>query len=427
MNLESYNFHWRKGYSYGFPLKRQYYGNLVKSLKNRRITILTGTRRTGKTTLMKQMIDNLIEDNTPRENIVYYSSDEDQPTIRDILSTYEIKIGKEIAFSKDKYFFFLDEIQKLKDWQNKLKYFYDHYKNLKFIISGSASLFIKKGVRESLAGRIKEFSLGPLTFKEYLIFEEKKEYINKSELFSETLEKEFEKYLLRQYIEIINENETEIKDYVKSILEKVIYIDIPQLVNIENPNILMKIVRIISSNPGMLLDYIKLAETMGNESPISRIRASNYVHYLEDAYIINLGYNYSKSGYVSERKLKKAYLSNPSLSLISDTTINLGKLAEQTFFIMLKSKFFWRNPQQHEVDIIIENNEKPLPIEIKYKNTIANSELRSIRIFMKHFNVSEGIIITKKTEEVINTQEGIIKMIPAWKVGIFGKSILVET
>jgi len=426
MDLEGYNFHWREGYRYNFPIKRNAFDKLADSLSNKRISVLTGTRRTGKTTLMKQLIDSLIMGGTHKDNIVYYSFDEGQPTLKDIVSDYESRIGKEIAFSKKKYFFFLDEVQKLDDWQNKIKYFYDHYRNIKFVISGSASLFIRKGTRESLAGRIKDFSLGPLTFDEYLTFKGKKEFILKPDMFSESLEAEFEKYLKRQYVEVVEEKEEEIRDYAKSIIEKVVYVDIPQLVNVENSNVLMRLVRIISSNPGMLLDYSNLASTMGAETPLSRVRVSNYIHYLEDAYIVKIGYNYSKSGMVSERKLKKAYLSNPSLSFIQETSSDLSKLAEQTFFLGLNAKFFWRNPQKEEVDIVLENNGKLLPVEVKFQKQITKSDLRGIKSFMNRKNIKRGIVISRNTEDTKETSKGTIVFIPAWKAALFGLSKIVR-
>jgi predicted AAA+ superfamily ATPase len=420
MDLESYNFHWREGFSYGFPKKRESYDALVKSLSKRRITVLTGTRRTGKTTLMKQLMDWLVKKRIPRANILYYSFDEEQPEIREIVDEYEQKIGKELAFSKSKHYLFLDEIQKLDDWQNKVKYFYDHYGKLKFVISGSASLFIKKGVRESLAGRASDFSLGPLSFREFLLFSDKESLFDDINLHSQTLKKDFEKYLHRQYIETVTEDREEIRDYAKSIIEKVVYVDIPQLLNVENPNILMKLTKIISSNPGMLMDYSKLASTFGQESPVSRVRISNYIHYLEDSFIVQLGYNYSKSGMVSERKLKKAYLSNPSLSYYSDTAMDLGRLVEQTLFLMFKARFFWRNPQKQEVDIILEHKGKPRPIEVKYQNQISGSDLRDLKNFMKHYNVSQGVLISKDMEDIVNTPFGEIQIIPAWKVSLSG-------
>ncbi len=420
MELEKYCFHWRKGYRYDFPIQREAFGALFRSLKGRRITVLTGTRRTGKTTLMKQLIDSLVDKGVPSQNIIYFSFDEEQPSIGDIVDEYQLKRGLDIVSSSEKFFFFLDEVQKLEDWQNKVKYFYDHYKNLKFIITGSASLFIRKGVRESLAGRVREFYLGPLNFREYLNFTDNNELISKPQLFSDTLKKEFERYIPRQFIEMVQESEGEVQNYALSILEKVVYIDIPKLVELDDPNILMSLVKLISSNPGMLVDYSRLADALSSGSPVSRVRISNYIRYLEDAYIIRLGYNYSRSGVKSARKMKKAYTSNPSLSLISTIPPPLAKLIEQSFFLNMSSEFFWRNPQKQEVDLILDHESKPLPVEIKYKNQISKSDLKGIKSFMTQHKADRGIVITKDTERIQQTPQGTIQMIPAWKAALLG-------
>jgi predicted AAA+ superfamily ATPase len=207
---------------------------------------------------------------------------------------------------------------------------------------------------------------------------------------------------------------------VRSIIEKVVYIDISQMYGVENPEILMKLVKLVASNPGMLLDHSNLAQTLSTDSPVSRARISRYVHHLEQSYMLRLIYNYSGSGMVSERKLKKAYLSNPTFSIMSGAPVNLGKLAEQSLVLSTGARFFWRNPQKEEVDIILDSGEKLLPVEIKFQSTITKSDMRGLRSFMRRRNVDRGILITKDTEKTIEVPEGNIRMIPAWKVALFG-------
>jgi len=423
MHLEDYNFHWRKGHTYGYEKKREIYPELWKSRKNRRITVITGTRRVGKTTIMKQIINDLIREGLPRYNILYFSFDEERPAIREVIKGYEGKLGKEILASGEKYYVFLDEIQKLGNWHEQIKYFYDAYENIKFFVSGSASLFIKEGVRESLAGRVKEFYMGALSFREYLIFTDKEYMLEKTGMFEEALKSEFSRYLKRQYIEIVDEDDEEIRDYVKSIVEKVIYIDIPQFFSVENPHLLMKIAGIVASNPGMLMDYSSLARAIGDGESVSRVRVSRYVHYLEGSYLLKLRYNYSGSGMVSGRKLKKAYLSNPSLFAIAQKAPDDGKLAEQTFSLLPAVRFFWRTPQKDEVDIIMETEEGLLPIEVKYQEEITGTDIKSISKFMKKYRSVKGIIITKSTEKTVETEYGTIEMIPAWKAGLKGTDL----
>ncbi len=420
MHLEDYNFHWRESQTYDYEKKREIYPELWNSVAKRRITVITGPRRVGKTTIMKQIINGLIRQGVPRYSILYFSFDEDRPSLREIMREYEGKLGSSISPAGERYYVFLDEIQKLDNWHEQIKYFYDSYDNIKFFVSGSSSLFIREGVRESLAGRVREFYMGPLSFREYLIFTDKEYMMEKPGMFEDTLESEFSRYLKRQYIEIVSEDEEEIRDYVRSIVDKVIYIDIPQFFSVKEPQLLMKIVTIVASSPGMLMDYTSLARAIGEGGSVSRDRVSKYVHYLEEAYLLKLGYNYSGSGMVSERKLKKGYLSNPSLSTIAQKTLDDGRLVEQTFFIRPEVRFFWRTPQKDEVDIIIETEKGLLPVEVKYRKDISGKSMKPLVKFMKKYHLKRGIIITKNREGRLESESGIIDMIPAWKVGLKG-------
>jgi len=222
-------------------------------------------------------------------------------------------LGKDIL-TAGKIYVFLDEIQKLKDWQEQLKLFYDLYPNIKFIVTGSASLVISKGVEESLAGRVYEFVLPLLSFREYLNFLGKnipriKNIYNFSELKEIYLKREsifplFFSYLKTGgFIEIAGEeDEFKIKEYSKSILERVILGDIPLSFKTKEPLILKDIIELIASNPGFLLDYTKLAEVFKKDKRV----ISNYVFYLNYALLVKVLSNFSGSKFSSGRKLKKS-------------------------------------------------------------------------------------------------------------------------
>ena len=187
--IEKHNFHWKEGFFYNFSKKRKLFNKLVKEIKSQQIISLIGLRRTGKTTILKQLIDYLIQEKVKRENIIFYSFDENQPKIADVIQDYENSVGKTILETKERIYIFLDEIQKLKNWQNQIKYYYDNYKNIKFFVSGSSSLFIKKQTQESLAGRIYEFILEPLSFDEFLIFRNRDDLLKKPDLLQDSIKK----------------------------------------------------------------------------------------------------------------------------------------------------------------------------------------------------------------------------------------------
>jgi len=415
--IEKHNFHWQKEFFYNFPRKRKLFNKLTKEIKSKQIISITGLRRTGKTTILKQLIDYLIKTKkTKREYILFYSFDEDQPKIEEIIQEYETILGKDILKIKIKIYIFLDEIQKLKNWQNQIKYYYDNYKNIKFFISGSSSLFIKKFVQESLAGRIYEFILNPLSFEEFLIFRNKEELIKKKKLFQDSLKKEFLMYQKRQLIETINENEDRTEKYIKTMIEKIIYQDIPKIFPIEHEELLLKILKIVASNPGILSDYESLSKELG----ISRVTLSNYFFYLEEAFLIKKLYNFSKNMLTSEKKMKRFYLATTSFFPFLNKEINESKLIENLVIIHVNAKFFWRTPQKYEIDIILKKDNKIIPIEIKYKRNIIKKDMKNLLRFCEKFNVKEAIIVTKDkvSEEEFKLEKNKkikIRSIPAWK------------
>lgn len=132
MNLEKFNKHWQPDFFHNINFKRRYFPQLLILLKQRLITSLIGLRRVGKTTLLWQLIDYLITQKVDRFNIVYYSFD-NGGDIESVVDNY-LKISNK-NLDQDKIYFFLDEIQKAPDWQNKIKIFYDLYPQTKFIIS----------------------------------------------------------------------------------------------------------------------------------------------------------------------------------------------------------------------------------------------------------------------------------------------------
>ena len=106
--------------------------------------------RVGKTALMYQVIEKLLETVAPNK-ILYYSFDESPVVPKEVLDFYEKKVLMKPFEEVDKAFIFFDEIHYAKDWPSVLKRFYDLYPNLKFFISSSSSLLLSREALEKLA------------------------------------------------------------------------------------------------------------------------------------------------------------------------------------------------------------------------------------------------------------------------------------
>jgi predicted AAA+ superfamily ATPase len=276
------------------------------------------------------------------------------------------------------------------------------------VISGSESLFIRKKSKESLAGRIFEFKIESLSFNEYLNFREIK--VKPVALHETELSKAFEEFIFSGgFPELANRKDEDfIKNYIReTVVEKVLFRDIPLLFPIKDVSALESIFKIISSNPGQILELNKLASEVG----LSRRVVSLYISYLENSFLIKKIFNYSKNQRKSAKKLKKYYPSISALGFIYGTDEIKPKIFENTIIVGTKANFFWRDPYKNEVDIVL-NDKKIIPIEVKY-GLINNFD--GLQKFMSEFNIKEAFIISRDEEKELIIKGKKIKIIPAWK------------
>jgi len=106
-------------------------------------------------------------------------------------------------------------------------------------------------------------------------------------------------------------------------------------------------------------------------------------------------YNFSRNLITSEKKLKKFYLTSPSLSSAFSEFIEKGRLVENLLISLKNYKFFWRDAYQHEIDFINAENKKIIPIEVKYKKEIGKKDLKNLIIFARKYGSQRAIIFWK--------------------------------
>ncbi|MEW5896994.1 MAG: ATP-binding protein [Nanoarchaeota archaeon] len=404
--LEKENKWWKGDIKLEFK-PREIYEEIKKFLKTRQIIALTGLRRVGKTTLMLKIAEDSLQ-KFGRRNVIYFSFDEFRRTrIDEVMDIYSSLLAKDLE--RENYLFLFDEVQKIKDWEEQIKRIYDLYPKIKLVLSGSESLFIKKKSRESLTGRMFEFQIKPLNFREYLLFKNKE--FDNFLLYQKELLKEFHSFLLDNgFPEIINEEEEVIEKYVKeNIIEKIIYRDIPEIFPMREPSALEQLFKIILSDPGEIVNLDDLSRELG----LSRQTVSLYLDYLEKSFLIKKLYNFSRSARKTQRKFKKYY---PTILLPETVKKNelFGKVFETVMVLQLEADFFWRDAYKNEVDVIKLTDEEILPIEIKS----AKIELKPLKLFLKKFKISKGLVLTydKKEEideiEVVPFYEFFLKKLP---------------
>ncbi|MGZ8841639.1 MAG: ATP-binding protein [Candidatus Aminicenantales bacterium] len=386
---------------------REIYAQIKKYIPLRQIIALTGLRRVGKTTLLMKVASDAIAEGFDPKDVIYFSFDEFKGVeLRDVLSASEELLERDSSSSRT--LFLLDEVQKLGEWENQAKALYDLHPRMKIMISGSKSFFIERKSRATLAGGIYEFRVEPLTFKEYLDF--KGVYLPPPGLYPRELKRIFGEYMTTQgFPELVGVHDKDIiRKYIKeSIVEKVLYRDIPQLYRVKQIAILEGLLGVLMDEPGQMIDLASL----GRDLNITRQTLSLYLRYLEESYLIRKLYNYSKNRRKIERKLKKLYptIQSPDL-LFRDDDQARSKAFECSVVNQLRAEYFWRDPYKNEVDVV-QDGTSPLPIEIKY----GKIETAGVTAFMKKHKISEGMIISRDKEFVHEENGQKIRVVPAYK------------
>lgn len=387
---------------------REVYRDIQKFLRLPQVIALTGLRRVGKTTLLLKVIQDTIQRGTDPKDILYFSFDEfRRANVRDVLKEYEAVVERDLR--KGRHLVLLDEIQKLEGWEDQLKAIYDAYRKcVKFVVSGSESLFIRRGTRETLAGRMFEFKVEPLTFREYLAFlGAEHEPVG---VYEKELARHFDRFAKTMgFPELVGiDDRTVVRKYVReSIVERVIYRDLPGVLRVRDMGLMEALLNIVMDEPGQILLLTELSKELG----VSRQTVSNYLSYLEDSFLVRKLYNYSPGRRKIERKLKKYYptVVSPTL-LFREDELSQSRAFEWLIVNQLRAEFFWRDTYKNEVDVVL-GHKKPVPVEVKF-GKVGTSGLEA---FMRKFRAAKGYVVTREWEETRMVDGKTITAVPAFK------------
>ncbi len=411
--ITRYNDWWETGHPRKELLmsyRRPPFKSILEYMDNRQILLLYGMRRVGKTTLLYQIIDELLSQGIDPKDILYFSFDDGESTIDSLIQAYETGIIMSQIKDRQRVFLILDEVQKSKDWENRIKIYYDLYPNVKFIISGSASLNIKKRSGETLAGRLYSFYIGPLSFVEFLEFKGIHPKLENWRIQENSIKPLLMDYIVKGgFPELVNEEKQEkILSYIRSIvLDRIVLIDLPEEFGIRDTDLLKKLVEMTASDPGFILNYDSLSKKLGR----SKQTIINYIFYLEYSLVIKTVKNMRPGFLASSRKMKKVYFTNSSFQFAVHglTYDNLGKVAENAVLQAVSPNNYYREGKE-EIDFLTTHDGKFIPIEVKYG---AYEPDRIISLFKK-LGLSYGMIISRDEYRIIERSGMKIRIIPLW-------------
>ena len=405
----------------------------------RRIVVLTGTRRVGKTTIQYQMIDTLLKRGVDPQKIVFISMDHPMlklSGVNDVLECYHENIYAE----QDAYYFF-DEIQYAQDWDRWLKIIYDMQPDTNVVATGSASPALIKGNQESGAGRWTVIQVPTMSFYEYceLLDLERPQlpktlkmtqmlYMTQPErtrimMQLQKVQNHFNRYLqVGGFPELaLSDNDIMAQQIMREdVVDKVLKRDLPSLYNLRNATELERIFLYLCNVSSEIVSIEAIAKEL---SGVSRPTVENYIQYLESANLIYMSLPVDMAGkkvlkaspkiYIADAAIRNAVLMDESL--LTDP-IEMGKIVETAvykhvaafYYQQATSVGYFRGGRKgKEIDIVVDKpNAYNILIEVKYREGAPIKDDDAIAELCAE--ASAAIVVTKGANDfgVHNTKSG---------------------
>ncbi len=365
------------------PYKRKAFSELEKIGGKRQITMLVGLRRVGKTVLLFQYMQKLLEKGVEPRHVLYFSFDQKVESLKDILKGYSGITN--VDWEKEHIYVFLDEIQKLDNWSSQLKLFYDNFPNIKFFVSGSASIQLEQNAMADLVGRHFTIRVTPLSLVEFFELKTGKK-VDTTNVWRKELEKTVGEFIKKPFPELVDfEDDMQVMEYLReSVIEKVIRSDLPDTFKDVRKDLLLALLQQFYQNPGTYLNFDSLAKDYNTGKEV----IIKHVHYLEFSYLIRIVKNYRPSVGISSRKLRRVYPYHWSLAFGLYPETERGKLVETIVASTLNVEYYWRKGT-HEVDFLING----VPVEVKSKKEASFSDAKDLDYFMKRFKAKKAFVV----------------------------------
>lgn len=340
-------------------LKRELENTIISKMFSGKSILLLGARQVGKTTLLKQLANSL------QKEIIWLNGD--NPEDRTLLNQLNDTRAKGM-FPKGS-IIFVDEAQRLDNTGITLKIIQDNCEGIQLLATGSSSFELNDKIKESLTGRKWTFKIYPLSYRELL------QQSNIPEL-RRALET---RILFGSYPEVINRPGNE-KEVLHELISDYLYKDIFALKDVRKPDALDKLTKALAFQIGSQVSNRELSQIVG----IDKETVENYIHLLEEAYIVfRLGsfsknlrneLKFSQKIYFVDTGLRNALINRFSpLTLREDTGLLWENylISERRKKIeyekLYRNNYFWRTTRQQEIDYIEENDEKISAFEFKWR------------------------------------------------------------
>ncbi len=342
-------------------VRREIYLNKLRQLKDQNlIKVITGIRRSGKSTLLEAFKNDLLSDGVSPENIIFLNFEERENLIFTNWTALYDEIIKTVNTEK-KYYIFLDEVQLINEFEKLINSLYAK-KNIDLYITGSNAYLLSGELATLLTGRYIAINVQPYSFKEYTL-------ANENEKNSDRL---FRKYLnescFPEAVTLSYKNKELVNDYLQSIYDTVIIKDIAQRHKLRNIHNLNRIVSFLFNSIGSYVSPTNIARELNKNSrkQISHNTIIKYLDFLIQSFILYAAPRYDIKGKELLTTNEKYYVIDLGLRNITATNkydTDLGhKLENVVYFELFRrgGKVYVGKNRDKEIDFVVQkaNNER---------------------------------------------------------------------
>ena len=348
---------------------RQEYLNQLRLLKDQKvIKVITGIRRSGKSTLLELFREDLKKQNIAKEQIQFFNFEEEKNVdLRDWRKLHQT-IEEKLVQNKMNYIF-LDEIQKVDHFEELVNSLFVK-KNVDLYITGSNAFLLSSELVTLLTGRYISIHLLPFSFKEYTeMYPDETNY-----------DRLFEKYLnsssFPEVVRLSKVNEELANNYLKDLYNTIVNKDIAKRYNIRNEIDFERTIKFVFDSIGSPLSARNIANTLKNESiNVFHGTIINYLQYLTKSYMIYPVNRYDIKGkkiLITNDKYYVVDLGLRNLLLSDSPKSDIGHRLENVVYLELlrlnKGKIFVGKNEDSEVDFILQMpNGKRVYYQVAYQ------------------------------------------------------------
>jgi predicted AAA+ superfamily ATPase len=347
-------------------IRESYLNNIEPFINKPVVKIISGMRRSGKSTLMKMLIDKLEKSGVNKSDIIYISKElMEFDFVKDYKTLYSY-IKKTLPKNKNNKYLFIDEVQEIAGWEKAINSLLAEGATDIFL-TGSNSRMMSDELATLLTGRYIVIPMHPLSFKEFLQFRKVKN--------EEQYEKEFGLYL--KYgglpgIHFLKLEDEIVFQYIESIFNTILLKDIVQRYQVRDVSLLERITKFIFDNSGSITTAKKISDYLKSQNISAGVQTvQNYISYIQEAFLINKAERYDIKGKRHLELYDKYYFNDSGIrhSLLKYRQDDISKLLENTVYLELIRRGYtvtFGKLDNLEVDFIAEKNSEKVYIQVCY-------------------------------------------------------------